>query len=197
MWSEGLGWDMARISPYVLSTTKLELTAVIVDTVTGVKDRLSDCVKFIKDLSKEVTEANLKILNKSSHVPRVERMIGWVALEDGWSKMNTDGASQENPGLATAGGVLRNSAREWCGGFTLNIGRCSALLAELWGVYYGLYTAWEHRVTREANRLADGLANYAFSLPLGFHAFVSVPIVVDSILRDDVVGTTVPRPIRM
>ncbi|KAG7593917.1 AAA+ ATPase domain [Arabidopsis thaliana x Arabidopsis arenosa] len=175
----------------------------------------------------------------------MERMIVWVAPEDGWSKMNTDGASQGNPGLATAGGVLRNSAREWCGGFTLNIGRCSALLAELWGVYYGLYTAWEHRVTRlvlevdssllvgfltteigdshplsflvrfchafisrdwivqvthvyrEANRLADGLANYAFSLPLGFHAFVSVPIVVDSILRDDVVGTTVPRPIRM
>ncbi|KAG7568483.1 Ribonuclease H-like superfamily [Arabidopsis thaliana x Arabidopsis arenosa] len=62
--------------------------------------------------------------------------------------MNTDGASKGNPGLATASGVLRNSDGEWCGGFALNIGRCSAPLAELWGVYYGLYTAWEHRVTR-------------------------------------------------
>nr|ABW81036.1 unknown [Arabidopsis lyrata subsp. lyrata] len=172
-------------------------------------------------------------------------MIGCVAPEDGWSKMNTDGASQGNPGLATASGVLRNSDGKWCGGFALNIGRCSAPLAELWGVYYGLYTAWEHRVTRlvlevdsslvvgflttgigdshplsilvrlcygfiardwivrvthvyrKANRFADGLANYVFSLPLGFHDFVSVPVVVDSFLRDDVVGTTLLQRIRM
>lgn len=32
--------------------------------------------------------------------------------------------------------------------FSLNIGICSAPLAELWGVYYGLYIAWGKRVER-------------------------------------------------
>ncbi|CAA7029674.1 unnamed protein product [Microthlaspi erraticum] len=143
-----------------------------------------------------------------------------------WFKLNTDGASQGNPGLATAGGVLRDGDGRWCSGFALNIGRCSAPLAELWGVYYGLMMAWEKQIPRlvlevdlevvvgflmkgiqnshplsflvrlchgflskdwlvrvthvfhEANRLADGLANHAFSLPLGFHLFDFVPPII-------------------
>ncbi|CAA7050326.1 unnamed protein product [Microthlaspi erraticum] len=98
-----------------------------------------------------------------------------------------------------------------------------APLAELWGVYYGLYIAldkkiqklevevnselvvgflmtgigdahplsflvhmchgllakdWLVRIShvhREANCLVRGLANYAFTLPLGFHGFSLVP----------------------
>ena len=136
---------------------------------------------------------------------------------------------------------MRNRLGEWCGGFVLNIGRCSAPLTELWGVYYGLYLAWEKKITRlevevdsmvvvgflttgieethplsflvrlchgflgkdwivrvshvyrEANRLADELANHAFSLPLGFHAFASVPVEVDLLFREDVDGVSCPR----
>lgn len=72
-----------------------------------------------------------------------ERQIGWIPPTGGWLKLNTDGASRGNPGLATSGGVLRDEDGRWCGGFAVNIGRCSAPLAELWGVYYGLYVAWE------------------------------------------------------
>lgn len=50
--------------------------------------------------------------------------------------------------MAAAGGVLRDGEGNWCKGFSLNIGVCSAPLAELWGVYHGLFMAWEHRVTR-------------------------------------------------
>ncbi|KFK31628.1 hypothetical protein AALP_AA6G137400 [Arabis alpina] len=81
-------------------------------------------------------------------IDRVERLIQWVAPRTDWMKLNTDGASRGNPGLATAGGVLRNSDGSWCGGFVVNIGICSAPLAELWGVYYGLYIAWEKKVMR-------------------------------------------------
>ncbi|VYS68370.1 unnamed protein product [Arabidopsis thaliana] len=63
-------------------------------------------------------------------------------------KLNTDGASRGNPGLATVGGVVRDGQGRWCGGFALNIGVCSASLAELWGVYYGLNIAWERRFRR-------------------------------------------------
>lgn len=100
-----------------------------------------DRVQFIKDWVKEVVSANEKAQVNEGPVVRVDRMIKWVALGTGWLKLNTDGVSHGNPGLATAGEVLRNSEGEWCGGFMLNIGRCSAPLVELWGVYYGLYIA--------------------------------------------------------
>ena len=121
----------------------------------------------------------------------------------------------------------------WQGGFALNIGICSAALAELWGVYYELCIAWDRgirrmevevdsesvagflktgiqdsnplsflvrmcygfisrdwsvqisHVYREANHLADGLANYAFSLPFDLHFFEVVPESVVSVLLED------------
>ena len=75
-------------------------------------------------------------------------MIGWRPSRAGWMRMNTDGASHGSPGPAAAGGVMRNGDGEWCGGFALNIVRCSAPLAELWGVYYGLVVDWEKGIRR-------------------------------------------------
>ncbi|KAG7600713.1 P-loop containing nucleoside triphosphate hydrolase [Arabidopsis suecica] len=207
----------------------------------GSNGRCRDRVKFIKDLAQEVTQAHSSISGDSGSVMRVERLIGWTAPTDGWLKLNTDGASHGNPGFATAGGVLRAASGSWSGGFAVNLGYCSAPVAELWGVYYGLFIAWERRATRvelevdsqivvgflkkgisdshplsflvrlcygflskdwivrinhvyrEANRLADGLANYAFSLPLGFHMFDVPPDCVNSIMLEDVSGSTRPR----
>ena len=59
----------------------------------------------------------------------MEILIGWIPPRVEWMKMNTDGASHGNPGAASAGGVLRNGEGDWCGGFAVNIGRCSAPLA--------------------------------------------------------------------
>uniref|UniRef100_A0A1J3JIW1 Putative ribonuclease H protein n=1 Tax=Noccaea caerulescens TaxID=107243 RepID=A0A1J3JIW1_NOCCA len=200
-----------------------------------------DRVRFVKDVAKEVSWSIEKCKVQGVKPARVERMIGWNPPTSDWFKLNTDGASRGNPGLATAGGVLRNQHGEWCGGFGLNIGRCTAPLAELWGVYYGLYIAWDKKIPRlevevdselvvgflttgigdahplsflvrlchgllakdwsvrishvyrEANRLANRLANYAFTLPLGFHGFSLVPHSVDSLLQDDVIGSSRPR----
>jgi len=52
-------------------------------------------------------------------------------------------------------------------------------------------------VYREANRLADGLANYAFSLPLGFHFFYTKPDFVNSIMLDDARGLSCLRLVRL
>lgn len=49
---------------------------------------------------------------------------------------------------------------------------------------------------REANRLADGLANYAFTLPLGFLLLNVAPTVVESLVEEDVRGTSFPRHVR-
>lgn len=180
------------------------------DNVFGNNGKYRDRTKFIKDKAQEVTLASLKKKLANSHVNRIETMVGWVAPSEGWIKLNMNGDSRGNPGLATAGGVLRDGDGVWRGWFALNIGRCMAPLAELWGVYYGLYIAWERgirrlevevdlelvvdflktgvserhplsflvrlchgfvskdwivrfaHVYREAKRVADGLANYAF-----------------------------------
>lgn len=92
--------------------------------------------------------ANTKVNARGQAFSREVRLVGWVAPLAGWIKVNTDGASRGNPGLATAGGVLRDGEGNWLGGFGLNIGRCTAPLVELWGVFYGLYLAWEMRATR-------------------------------------------------
>ncbi|KAG7552362.1 Ribonuclease H-like superfamily [Arabidopsis thaliana x Arabidopsis arenosa] len=172
-------------------------------------------------------------------------MIRWTPPRDEWLKLNTDGTSHGNPGLATAGGVLRDSTGQRRGGFALNIGICSAPLAELQRVYYGLYIAWGKSITRlevevdselvvgflnkgisdshplsflvrlchgflsrhwivrvslvyrEANRLADGLANYAFTLTLGFYFLENAPFDVETIVREDDRGTAFPRQTRI
>ncbi|KAG7559686.1 Reverse transcriptase domain [Arabidopsis thaliana x Arabidopsis arenosa] len=195
--------------------------------------------------AKEVHQANEIHRVEKNVGGRVERRIAWQPPLGEWVKLNTDGASRGNPGLAAAGGALRDGTGRWRGGFVLNIGICSAPLAELWGVYYGLYIAWERRITRlelevdselvvgflksgisdshplsflvrlchgfltrdwivrishvyrEANRLADGLANYAFTLPLGIHLFEVAPSVVETILLEDSRGTSFPRSVRL
>ncbi|KAG7599324.1 hypothetical protein ISN44_As06g035090 [Arabidopsis suecica] len=148
------------------------------DNVFGNNGKCRDRTKFVKEKAKEVTMASLKIKESNPRGSRVEVMVGWTAPQTGWFKLNTDGASRGNLGLATAGRVLRDEFGSWCGGFALNIGSCTEPLAE------------------EANRLADGLANYAFSLPIGFHSCIVVPDVGDSLLSDDVIGSVRPRRVR-
>ncbi|CAL1368627.1 unnamed protein product [Linum trigynum] len=57
--------------------------------------------------------------------------------------VNTDGASNGNPGPAGAGGVIRDAMGNWLGGFVVNIGTATAALAELWAIFHGLELAWK------------------------------------------------------
>ncbi|CAA7036500.1 unnamed protein product [Microthlaspi erraticum] len=213
--------------------------------VFGENNKCQDRVKFVKDLAAEVWSANQAVGVRTGVRTRVERQVGWQAPMLGWCRLNTDGASQGNPGPASAGGVIRDHNGRWLCGFALNIGRCTAPLAEFWGVYYGLVMAWEKRVSqleievdselvvgffkkgisnahplvflvrlchgflskdwsvrivhvyREANRLADGLANFVFSLSLGFHLFDLVPPSLETVLWEDEIGLTRPRDVRL
>lgn len=108
-----------------------------------------DRVQFVRDQAKEATLAHaVKSARGLAAGCRVEKQIKWLRPDVGWVKLNTDGASRGNPGEATAGGVLRDENASWRRGFALNIGVCSAPLAELWGVYYGLLMAWESKAQR-------------------------------------------------
>lgn len=73
------------------------------------------------------------------------KFISWKPPKENWWKLNTDGSSKGNPGLAGGGGVIRDSLGRWCSGFVINIGICSAADAELWQSYRGslLHGDWE------------------------------------------------------
>jgi len=116
--------------------------------VFGELGKCRDRVKFTRELGQEVSRAHNLLRESLGTGVIVERMVTWRPPQDGWLKLNTDRAFHKNPVLITAGGVIRDAAGSWCGGFALNIGVCSTPLAELWGVYYGLYIAWERHITR-------------------------------------------------
>ena len=58
--------------------------------------------------------------------------------------MNTDGASKGNPRSTATGGFFRDQFGSWKGGFECNLGTCSATLAKLWAMFYGLKLAWQY-----------------------------------------------------
>lgn len=71
---------------------------------------------------------------------RVEKWIGWTPPTSPWCKLNTDGTRKQS-GAASA--LLRDQNGRWIIGFGMNIGMCSVIMAELWGLYQGLCMAWQ------------------------------------------------------
>ena len=67
--------------------------------------------------------------------------IKWVVPPLGWFKLNTDGSSLGNPGLAGGGGVIRNHVGDWMGGFSQAIGITTSVQAELRALKDGLNLA--------------------------------------------------------
>ena len=57
-------------------------------------------------------------------------------------KINTNGSALGNPGIAGAGGILRNHLGQWISGFSLHVGLATNNMAELFAVRQGLAMAW-------------------------------------------------------
>uniref|UniRef100_A0A2N9GQQ4 RNase H type-1 domain-containing protein n=1 Tax=Fagus sylvatica TaxID=28930 RepID=A0A2N9GQQ4_FAGSY len=67
--------------------------------------------------------------------------VKWVSPPLGWFKLNTDGSSLGNPGLAGSGRVIRNHVGDWVGGFSRAIGVTTSVQAELRALKDGLNLA--------------------------------------------------------
>ena len=67
--------------------------------------------------------------------------ICWNKPEPGWYKLNSDGASQGNPGCAGGGGLIRDHNGKWVKGFMRNIGKTTSVAAEFWALRDGLMLA--------------------------------------------------------
>lgn len=64
----------------------------------------------------------------------IAKQIRWEKPGRGWVKLNTDGSSLGNPGLAGGGGLIRDEEGAWVVGFARNIGISSSFIAELWAL---------------------------------------------------------------
>lgn len=68
--------------------------------------------------------------------------VGWEYSQEELFELNVDGCSKGNPGVAGAGGLIRDSMGTWMQNFAVNTGICTSVRAELWAVVTGLDLAW-------------------------------------------------------
>ena len=97
-------------------------------------DPIFKILKTVEDMEK-YTKHPLNI-HRSNTV-----FIGWKSPQDGWIKLNCDGAYKDSLGLAGCGGLFWNSEGRWIKGYARKIGTCDALSAEMWGMYLGIQLA--------------------------------------------------------
>ncbi|KAK8521953.1 hypothetical protein V6N12_066523 [Hibiscus sabdariffa] len=87
--------------------------------------------------------ASQSSLGESSVIEQRARSIVWKPSAPDKVKLNIDGACRLSDGVASCGGVFRDSNGAWVAGFSKYVGRCSALEAEFWAVFEGLQCAWQ------------------------------------------------------
>ncbi|RHN70125.1 putative ribonuclease H-like domain-containing protein [Medicago truncatula] len=64
--------------------------------------------------------------------------IGWKWPQDGWVKLNCDGAHKNSINLSGCGGLLCDSNGICLISYARKIGACDAFHAEMWVMYLGL-----------------------------------------------------------
>ena len=79
-------------------------------------------------------------------------------------KLNTDGSSAGNSGIAKYGGVVRDEHGRWVRGFARQIGLTTSFMAELWGLKDGLLMCYNLNifsliVELDAKSIVDALGN--------------------------------------
>ncbi|KAK4402957.1 putative ribonuclease H protein [Sesamum angolense] len=77
-------------------------------------------------------------------VPRAPSIVRWRAPSPSWFKLNTDGSSHGNPGLAGVVGIIRDSAGHVHLAYQIALGTGTSVLAELTAVWRGLELALTH-----------------------------------------------------
>ncbi|KAL0381240.1 UNVERIFIED_CONTAM: putative ribonuclease H protein [Sesamum angustifolium] len=74
-------------------------------------------------------------------VPRAPSIVRWRTPSPSWFKLNTDGSSFGNPGLARAAGIIRDSAGHVHLAYHVALGTGTSVLAELIAVWQDLELA--------------------------------------------------------
>ena len=81
--------------------------------------------------------ANL-VSNGNQSTIRNKIQVRWLNLLSNWFKLNSDGLTRGNPGLASGGGLIRNEKGEWIKGYARAIGITTSVATELWALRDGI-----------------------------------------------------------
>lgn len=93
------------------------------------------------DLNRKAWDREDRLVNRSRRDHR-DIYVRWEYLREGWVKVNTDGASRGNPGMAGAGGIIRGPGGDTLGMFSANCGSTTCTKAELLAAMRGVALAW-------------------------------------------------------
>lgn len=89
---------------------------------------------------------NIRI-NKANKITSIVH-LKWEPPPVGWFKVNIDGASIKNPGMAGIGAVIRNHKGEFVAALAKNIGIATNNTAELWALHKGLKLCIDLEITK-------------------------------------------------
>lgn len=96
---------------------------------------------------------------------RMNRSIAvtWSPPPEEWVKINSDGSLFPESHRAACGGILRDHQGRFLAGYSVKLGNCSILKAELWGMLHGIKIAKDrgyNKVLLESDsEVAIGLLN--------------------------------------
>ena len=100
-----------------------------------------------KDISHRALEFQVYASPHKEAITRVCKLVCWSKPASGWVKLNTNGSSLSNPGLAGGGSFVRDEEGNWIVGFAHKIGKTTSFLAELWALSDGLNLCLNHNFT--------------------------------------------------
>ncbi|KAK8607988.1 hypothetical protein V6N13_023446 [Hibiscus sabdariffa] len=135
------GWDM--LFPAVLWNLWKQRNDRVFNGVTEEWGSVVARSKWLADSSTTAAETMHNPHAGLSGTHAAVAACSWCPPEDGWVKLNTDGARSSIDGRAAYGGVLRDHTGTWIRGFTRFVGQCSVVESELWGIATGMALAWE------------------------------------------------------
>ena len=84
----------------------------------------------VETISKATEFVFLGLENKH-HTHQTTIQVKWIAPLMNWYKVNSNGSSLGNPGLAGEGGLIRNDRGEWIRGYVRAIGSTTSAAVEL------------------------------------------------------------------
>ena len=84
----------------------------------------------VETISKATEFVFLGLENKH-HTHQTTIRVKWIAPLMNWYKVNSNGSSLGNPGLAGEGGLIRNDRGEWIRGYVRAIGSTTSAAVEL------------------------------------------------------------------
>ncbi|KAL0016315.1 hypothetical protein SO802_003384 [Lithocarpus litseifolius] len=90
-----------------------------------------------ESLAKAAEMAYMGIIEKHKQI-KAKIQVRWLPPSLNWFKVNSDGSSMGNPGLAGGGVLIRNQDGEWVKGYARSIGCATSVAAELWALRDGI-----------------------------------------------------------